>query len=320
MPFSLSNFMAGAGKGMADVGQTMVNTAITKKAELDLLAVREQSENAREARRMEHQSRENALGRTHTSEENEKSRIATKEEKAADRGQAWNIHKDNLGVQNARLANEGLSVQTTADGTLGILSPDGTFKPARDAQGNPVTGQKDLSTAVKAKLDVNTKMIEANLKAAANEYDPAKKEALMADVKRLEAETNALIGLGGGTPSPSQLKIGDIHDGYKFKGGNARDPSSWEPVSAPSGANGRKPDPATQAPSEARDAFGGDKGGAEYMKSVAAIKQQFDADIATLPDKDLESKYITSGLYKRLSADRQSRLFKKTENLRLLRR
>ena len=36
---------------------------------------------------------------------------------------------------------------------------------------------------------------------------------------------------GVGSPPPSAPAIGTIDGGYRFKGGNPSDPSSWEPVS-----------------------------------------------------------------------------------------
>lgn len=91
-------------------------------------------------------------------------------------------------------------------------------------------------------------------------------------------------------------------------------PKPWERK-----PGGNAPDPSSQEPAAASDGFGGDKGGAKYMQEVADLKKQFSADINTLPDTELDSKYIKSGLYKRLSRENQMLLFNKTDKLRRLR-
>ena len=55
-------------------------------------------------------------------------------------------------------------------------------------------------------------------------YSDAEKKQAATEYKRL-AMMNATEGGGGGGP-----KIGDVQQGYRFKGGNPADQSNWEKV------------------------------------------------------------------------------------------
>jgi len=60
-------------------------------------------------------------------------------------------------------------------------------------------------------------------------YDQATNEAI---IKDLETRAGIRIGqpVGASGAGGSTPKVGDIQDGYRFKGGSPSDPNSWEPI------------------------------------------------------------------------------------------
>jgi len=138
MGFSLSRLIAGAGKGLSEVGDQMGKSARDSSLE----ALRAQNQAERDKRIEEARSREKTADREMTVSENEKSRKSTAEIHAADRA----------------ASNRGRgSMQTDASGNAVWIS-DGKASAIEDpySPGSPlsVAQTKDLPLSAKVKIDV----------------------------------------------------------------------------------------------------------------------------------------------------------------------
>lgn len=70
------------------------------------------------------------------------------------------------------------------------------------------------------------KALEAGLKA----FEMEAKAAHRAAMKATKVQSDDDEGGSGGGGGSAGIAVGEVHDGYRFKGGNARDKASWEKV------------------------------------------------------------------------------------------